>query len=400
MNFDRKDLFRFPWSRTDNPGAWIEVTDICDLNCPGCFRRNNLEGHRQLSEVKKEILMCRDQLNCSRICISGGEPLLYPDIIEIVNYISCLKMKPIILTNGEKLTWDLLMKLKKAGLYQFYFHVDSGQNRPGWIDCNEKQMNELRQYYADLAYKAGKIKCGYNLTIRRSNFNQIHDIVKWFRANPEKVNQISLITYRGITAANEYTMIVNDKKIDLALIGNNIQKTDEINITTLDIHNELQRNFEYVYPSAYLNGTPNEETYKYLIITNIVTKHKVLGEIGAKTIEAYQFLYHVFKNKYDVTVVNPGRSIFLLGLLDKRLRKAFIKYFLSILHNPLRIFDRIYTQALILQQPFEIIDGKPNLCDGCINLMPYKGKLINSCRLDEYRLLGGPLTLINKSIIE
>jgi hypothetical protein len=37
------------------------------------------------------------------------------------------------------------------------------------------------------------------------------------------------------------------------------------------------------------------------------------------------------------------------------------------------------------------MDGFKNLCDGCINMMIYKGKLINSCRLDEFRLFGAPV---------
>ena len=50
------------------------------------------------------------------------------------------------------------------------------------------------------------------------------------------------------------------------------------------------------------------------------------------------------------------------------------------------LFDKIYTQSIHFQQPNEIIDGKINLCDDCVNMMVYKGKLINSCRLDEYRI--------------
>jgi hypothetical protein len=34
------------------------------------------------------------------------------------------------------------------------------------------------------------------------------------------------------------------------------------------------------------------------------------------------------------------------------------------------------------------LDGQVNLCDSCLNMMVYRGKLINSCRLDEYRVFG------------
>jgi len=106
MTIEREKLYRFPWSKTDNPGGWVEVTDMCDLFCPGCYR-HRLEGHRPLEEVKNDIIACQRMTNCDRIAISGGEPLLYPNLIEVVEFISSQRMKPMLLTNGEKLTWEL-----------------------------------------------------------------------------------------------------------------------------------------------------------------------------------------------------------------------------------------------------------------------------------------------------
>ena len=398
MHFLRSELFRFPWSITDNPGAWIEVTDICNFSCPGCFRKNNVSGHRHLSEIKKEIDFCREKLNCSRICISGGEPLLYPDILEVVKHIRKLDMKPILLTNGELLTPEMLIRLKNAGLYQLYLHVDSGQNRPGWENKSEATMNELRQYYADLIHTTGKIKCGFNLTVRHSNLVDIQDIVEWYRQNIAKVNHLSLITFRGIPKLNGYSIYVNGSKKESILLNENILTPDLINISSTDIHSRLSEYYNDIYPAAYLNGTPDIDTYKYLITINIGTDNKILGELGGKSVEIYQLLHHLIKGKYDATIPNPGKLIFFLAFFDKRVRKTFKNYLIYLIKNPLRIFKRIYLQALILQQPFEVIKGHVNVCEGCINLMPFEGKLINSCRYDEYRLLGGPIVFINGTL--
>ena len=113
-------------------------------------------------------------------------------------------------------------------------------------------------------------------------------------------------------------------------------------------------------------------------------------------LEIYQFLYHLIKGRYDAVTPNPGKMIFFMAIFDKRLLKTLKNYLKYILMNPIRLFYRTYIQSLVIQQPFEIIDGKVNLCDGCINLMPYNGELINSCRLDEYRLLGGPITILKE----
>ncbi|MCU0371198.1 MAG: radical SAM protein [Bacteroidales bacterium] len=375
-DFKRCELFRLPWSQTDNPGAWIEVTDICNFSCPGCFRKNGLTGHRDPEEIKKEILFCREKLNCSRICISGGEPLLYPHIQEIISFISSQDLKPVLLSNAEFLTPALARALKKAGLAQFYLHVDSGQNRPGWQGKSELEMNALRQHYTDLVYENGRIGCGYNLTVRNSNLDEVHHIVDWFRKNISRLNHLSLIAYRGIPKYADLDLIVNGKKIDISLLSNNMENENEIGITTNDIYRNLGENLNALSPAAYLNGIPLEETYKYLITINVGTDSRIFGTAGARTVS------------------DAGRFIFIMALFDKKLRNALKKYLRYLAGNPLRLFDKVGIQALILQQPFEIKEGVVNLCDGCVNLMPYKGKLINSCRYDEYRLYGGPIMVI------
>jgi hypothetical protein len=81
-------------------------------------------------------------------------------------------------------------------------------------------------------------------------------------------------------------------------------------------------------------------------------------------------------------------------MIDRELRKALSSFAQQGMRNPLRLFEKIYVQCVSLQQPNEFCNGQANLCDGCLNMMMYEGELIPSCRLDEYRLFGGPMTPI------
>jgi hypothetical protein len=385
-------MYRLPWSKTDNPGAWIEVTDICNFSCPGCFRKNNLEGHKPFEIIKKEVLQSKRMTNCSRICISGGEPLMHPDIVEIVRFIHDQRLKPIILSNGEFLSPELALKLRKAGLFQYYLHADNGQNRPGWENKTENEMNQLRQYYVDLVHETGGVKCGFNLTIRHSNLDQVQDIVSWYRKNIDRVSHLSLIAFRGIPEFENINLFTDVQKDAIDILHDNIRQPEEINISSVDIFNKLSSHFNDITPSAYLPGTPVEDTFKLLTINLIGSKNKIYGSLGRRSIKLHQIMNHFIFNKFDATVPDPGRLIFLLSAFDKTLRKSLKEYCASILKNPVNLFNRIYLQSIVIQQPFEVIDGVANLCDGCVNLMPYKDKMINSCRLDEYRLFGGPLS--------
>ena len=50
---DKRNLYRLPWSMNDNAIAWLEITDICNIYCEGCYRQR-LTGHKTLEEVKEE----------------------------------------------------------------------------------------------------------------------------------------------------------------------------------------------------------------------------------------------------------------------------------------------------------------------------------------------------------
>jgi hypothetical protein len=112
--------------------------------------------------------------------------------------------------------------------------------------------------------------------------------------------------------------------------------------------------------------------------------------------EISQVFYHLFKGRYISFGLQPavGRKVFLLSLFDRQVGKALRQYLKTGLANPVHFLRKVYIQSLILQQPIEFIDGERNRCDPCINPMMYKGKAINPCQLDEYRLFGDILNVI------
>ncbi|HEX7568286.1 MAG TPA: radical SAM protein, partial [Anaerolineaceae bacterium] len=121
---DKRNLYRLPWSMNDNPIAWLEVTDICNIHCEGCYRQY-MTGHKTLDALKEEVDFFIRWRNPDNFSIAGGEPLIYPHIVELVEYIASKGIKPVILTNAYALTPEILKKLKKAGLAGFTIHIDS-----------------------------------------------------------------------------------------------------------------------------------------------------------------------------------------------------------------------------------------------------------------------------------
>jgi hypothetical protein len=400
MSIERKTLYRLPWSKNDNAGGWVEVTDECDLHCPGCYR-HRLEGHRPLDEVKEDILLCQKLTNCDRMAVAGGEPLLYPDILEVIDFIRSHNMKPVLLTNGRKLTWDLANNLREAGLAKYHFHVDSGQNRPGYQGKNESEMNDLRQYFADLCWDVGGVQCGYNITISKSSLLHLPAVVDWARTNIHKVQHVSLIAFRAIPISEQIRYEVNGEKIDPSRLQHSTQDMNEIDITSKEMFALLEDHYHGYKATTYLNGTADPETLKFLVTINIGSSNQVFGIMGPKSVEIVQNVNHLLKGRYCAFAENAqtGKKLFLLSLIDRDVRRAFYKFARSVLRKPRALSEKIYIQSISLQQPNEYLNGKPNLCDGCMNMMVYKGKLVHSCRLDEYRIFGGLLTPIEENRI-
>lgn len=401
MPLDKNTLYRLPWSKHDNAGGWVEVTDECDLSCPGCYR-HTIEGHRPLEKVKEDILHCQKLTNCDRMAVAGGEPLLYPEILEVIDFIRSHGMKPVLLTNGEKLTRSLAIELKNAGLAKYHFHVDSGQNRAGHRGKNEAELNDLRQHFADLCWEIGGVQCGYNITIFRNNLPHLPAVVEWARNNIHKVQHVSLIAFRAIPIEPDIRYEVDGKRVDVSKFEHSTQKEAEINITSREMFDILEEFYPGYGASAYLGGTADPETLKFLITVNIGSEFQLFGILGPRSMKFVQNAYHLLNGRYCAFTrkADTGKKVFLLGIFDRDVLSAFSKYARSVFQRPRILRDKIFVQSISLQQPNEYFKGKANLCEGCLNMMVYKGELIHSCRLDEYRMFGGLIEPSGKAASE
>ena len=122
---DHRQLYRLPWSLPDNAIAWLEPTKKCNLAFLGCYRENDPRGHKTLDEVRHDLEVFKRFRTVDGVSIAGGDPLVHPEIVEIVRMVAQDGLKPIVNTNGLALTEELLGELKGAGLAGFTFHIDS-----------------------------------------------------------------------------------------------------------------------------------------------------------------------------------------------------------------------------------------------------------------------------------
>ena len=101
----------------------LYLTDKCNLDCSYCTEYDNSKPHPKLEDLKLWIRKIRD-LGTMRIALVGGEPLLHPNVVEIVRYCRELGFATSLTTNGFLLTRKLLKELEEAGLQVMQISVD------------------------------------------------------------------------------------------------------------------------------------------------------------------------------------------------------------------------------------------------------------------------------------
>jgi len=385
---DHRNLYRLPWSLPDNAISWLEPTSMCNLACDGCYRENLKNSHLSLAEVKHHLDIFQKLRNTDCISIAGGDPLLYPDIVEIVSDIKRRGLKPIINTNGKALTKEMLKDLKDAGVFGFTFHIDSKQGRGGkWRGKNELELNELRLEYAEMLSEAGGISCSFNSTVYEDTLKYVPEMINWAHEHIDIVNTMVFIVFRHVIPSMPFDWYAGDRKVEWDKIMYHSDAERNVELLSTDVLAKVRERFPEFTPAAYLNGTVKPDSFKWLLTERIGSKKKIFGYLGPKFLEMVMTFHHFFKGTYlsyaSPSMTRMGRStLFFLWPFDKSLRKIL----LNLLKNPLRIFRKAYLQTIMFIQPVDFTEkGEQNMCDGCPDITVYKDELIWSCRMEEQK---------------
>lgn len=389
---DHRSLYRLPWSLPDNPIAWLEPTQACNLACDGCYRKN-VKVHKSLDEVQADLDVFARLRNFDGVSIAGGDPLVYPELPEIVRRVTKMGRKAVVNTNGLAMTRELLSELKEAGLVGLTFHVDSRQGRPGWRDKTEVEMNALRSTYAELVASVGGLACAFNSTVYEETLHEVPELVRWAERNIDTVQTMVFITYRAAQVAG-FDYYAGSEKAKVEELVYSLDRPRRTDITSREVVDVIRGAIPDFEPCAYLNGTAQPDSFKWLLGMRVGRPGRTHGWVGARFMEATQVGYHLLSGRYmsyaPPAALSTGRSV-LAGLwpLDAGVRAAAGAWGRSLLRHPLDLLKKLHLQTIVVIQPIDLMaDGTDNMCDGCPDMTVHDGKLVWSCRLEEPRMFG------------
>jgi hypothetical protein len=372
-------LYRLPFSKNDNPNGWVEITTDCNLKCPGCYRGcdrdDNIPVHEPVEKVKENILKMKFLRNCQIISLSGGEPLLHPDLGSIIRFIKDNGMYPFVHTNGVLLTPEMITILKKEGLSGLIIRVDSLSRKR---TTTEEELNSLRKHYGEMVYSARGVHLTFLCVVNHDNLNEIGSILKWSLDNSRLVDFVTFIPIRQVLF-NESEQIDSSKWVYAE-----------------DLCNKVQTIIPDIRYAAYLGSKLDDTGIKWLQSPMIVMNKKILGYAGPKFVESFQVLHHLFKGKYaykfgkDRSYLN-FIQILLLSMFLSDFRVVARNFLKEILSNPVNLFRCSTLLLLCYIIPPGFVNGMRDECEGCPDAMLFEGRLVPSCGLEEYKLYGKPL---------
>lgn len=168
----------------------ISLTDRCDQRCAGCFfsnpgiqTPNRFLSLQRFAQIANQAAVHR----VFQLALGGGEPLLHPQLLEMVQLASALGLVVSLTSNGNTLTPVLALALKTAGLGQFQLSLNGldaqthAQTRP----------NHSQVLAAIKTCQTTGLRWGLNVLVTRQNLHELEKIMAFAQA--EKAHSLNLL---------------------------------------------------------------------------------------------------------------------------------------------------------------------------------------------------------------
>lgn len=247
---------------------WIHVTDTCNMHCPFCYSSSGSKGVQKL-ELEKILKFVsgipHDQRNT--VIISGGEPLLYPELPELVKELKAMNFRITVISNGtvEHEKYDEIMPY----ITTLQISIDGAEEE---IYQNTRGKGNYHKAVSTLdhAFEFGMSNIVVSFTTNKYNIDSIQDMAEFARKHHVNHLHITKIIPSGrandimdkiVPTAAEYSAAIS--RLSAALIATN-QKIEAMHHAE-EIFLEEDRQTKFV--TLTVSSDPVTKTLKQTKIT-------------------------------------------------------------------------------------------------------------------------------------
>lgn len=184
----------------------LGLTNTCNMGCEYCSVRQGYFGMNELTtEEWKGVITKLADLGVFQIGLTGGEPTLRKDLLEIAKHIEDSNCTFNLTTNAYNLDEDLIKKLVAAGLRQCQVSLDSNiasvndkLRGKGTCDRIKKGIKLLKKH---------AVCVGIDCVVSNNNIDYIPQLVRWLSEN--SIQYLTLIKIKqGALSPRRFSVLL------------------------------------------------------------------------------------------------------------------------------------------------------------------------------------------------
>ena len=208
----------------------ITLTNRCNVNCLYCHHDGMVKSKDEMTaDELYTICKIAKKIGVRKIRLSGGEPLLKKDIVEIVDKIASLGFKDISMTTNGILLEKYAQDLKDAGLDRVNVSLDT-LNRETFEFITKKDYLEDAKKGILKAVEVGLYPVKINMVIMKDiNQNEIDDMFEFCKKNDIVLQLIELIESENCDDDKfsvDYHYKLDDIEKELADIADDVRERE------------------------------------------------------------------------------------------------------------------------------------------------------------------------------
>ena len=208
----------------------ITLTNRCNVNCLYCHHDGMVKSQDEMTaDELYTICKIAKKIGVRKIRLSGGEPLLKKDIVEIVEKIASLDFKDISMTTNGILLEKYAEDLKNAGLDRVNVSLDT-------LDRETFEFITKKDYLEDAkrgilkAIEVGMYPVKINMVVMKDiNQNEIKSMFKFCKDNDIVLQLIELIESENCDDdkfSEDYHYKLDDIEKELADIADDVRERE------------------------------------------------------------------------------------------------------------------------------------------------------------------------------